>query len=100
MVTVAVGVALGLFVTWLAVERGYGFGAVRAGPWTAWPRTGSAEADPYARAVTARSAAIALGLAEGLMFVASADSTGAPLDPVCDYRVRGRTPPARAWTIN
>jgi hypothetical protein len=100
MASVAIGVALGLLATWFAVERGYGFGAVNAGPWIAWPNAGSPEADPYARAVIARSAAIPLGLAEGLLFVARADSQDRELDPACDYRIRGRTPPARYWTLN
>ncbi len=99
MTTLLVGVGLGLFATYMAVERGYGFGAVIAGAWTAWPKTGSPEADPYARAVMARSGEIPLGLAEGLMFVASADDDGRPFDPRCDYTIRGRLPPARAWTI-
>ena len=83
LVTAAVGIGLGLFGTWLAVERGYGFGAVTAGAWTAWPKSGSNDADPYARAVIARTAEIPLGLAEGLMFVARGDDTGAPFDPAC-----------------
>ncbi len=94
-----IGVALGLFATYMAVERGYGFGAVNAGAWRAWPKTGSPEADPYARAVVARTGEIPLGLAEGLMFIADSDDTGAPLDPKCDYTIRGRTPPARYWTL-
>ena len=99
LATAAIGIGLGLFSTWLAVERGYGFGAVNAGPWTAWPKSGSSEADPYARAVVARSAEIPLGLAEGLTFVARQDDAGALLDPKCDYRVSGPLPPARTWTM-
>ena len=99
LVTAALGIGLGLFSTWLAVERGYGFGAVTAGPWMAWPKSGSNEADPYAKAVVARSAEIPLGLAEGLMFIARQDDTGAFLDPKCDYRISGPLPPARTWTL-
>ena len=99
LLTLSCGVALGLGLTWLTVERGHGFGAVRAGPWTAWPRTGSPDADPYARAVLARSGEIPLALAEGLTFTASVDSRGAPLDGACAYRVTGRLPQARYWTL-
>lgn len=99
LATLLIGVALGLFATYMAVERGYGFGAVTAGAWTAWPKSGSNEADPYARAVVARTGEIPLGLAEGLMFVARADDDGAPFDPKCDYTIRGPMPPTRYWTI-
>ena len=99
LLSLAFGVALGLGLTWASIERGYGFGAVKAGPWTAWPRTGSPEADPYARAVLSRSAEIPLGLAEGLMFLATADSDGAALTSACSYRFSGAIAPARYWTL-
>jgi len=95
----ALGVALGLFATWLAVEQGYGFGAVRAGAWTGWPKTGSSDADPYARAVMARTGEIPLSVAEGLSFIARTDDDGAPLDGRCEYRVTSPTPTARFWTL-
>ena len=93
------GVAMGLALTWFAIDRGHGFGAVRAGPWTAWPRAGTAEADPYARAALARSGETPLGLAEGLAFTAAEDSAGRPLDAACVYRLGGGLPQARYWTL-
>ena len=93
------GVALGLAFTFVSVERGLGFGAVTAGPWTAWPRTGARDADPYARAVLSRSGETPLGTAEGLSFIARTDSAGALLDPRCDYTIGGATPAARWWTL-
>lgn len=99
LLTAAVGTALGLAATYYCVERGFGFGAVRAGPWTAWPRGGSPDADPYARASLARSGELPLGLAEGLTFFAASDSAGAPLSGACVYTVSGPVPPARFWTL-
>ena len=99
LVAVTAGIALGLAMTFFAVERGLGFGAVRAGPWTGWPKTGSRDADPYARAVLARTGETPLGIAEGLSFVARTDSSGGLLDPRCEYSVRGPVPPARWWTL-
>ncbi len=96
---VALGVAIGLFATFLAVERGVGFGATRAGPWTGWPKSGSLEADPYTLAARARNGYTPLGLTEGLGFVARVDSAGAPLDSRCDYLVSGATPATRFWTL-
>ena len=99
VVFAALGVALGLAATWASVERGLGFGAVRAGPWTAWPRSGSPEADPYARAVLSKTGEVPLGLGEGLTFTATTDSTGAALLGSCGYDFSGPVPPARYWTL-
>jgi hypothetical protein len=94
-----VGVFLGLAATYYAIERGEGFGAVRVGPWTGFPKSGSSDADPYTRAVVSRTAEIPLGLAEGLTFIARTDEGGKKLDPHCDYAVRGPVPVARDWTM-
>jgi hypothetical protein len=97
---VVLGTLLGLALTFFSLERGFGFGAVRAGPWTGWPKTGSADIDPYARAVLSRSGAIPLGTGEGISFIAGADSDGVPLNPKCDYSLKGPMPPARFWTLS
>ncbi len=34
------GLLIGLGVTFAALRNGVGFGAVKAGPWTAWPKAG------------------------------------------------------------
>ena len=93
------GIALGLGATWLVLERGYGFGAVRAGVWIAWPKTGSLNIDPYASARLARSGEIPLGLAEGLSLQAAVDEDGNALQGSCEYMLAGRMPPARFWTL-
>jgi hypothetical protein len=96
---VVLGTLLGLALTFFSLERGFGFGAVRAGPWTGWPKTGSADIDPYARAVLSRSGAIPLGTGEGISFLARTDSDGILLNPKCEYTLRGPMPPARFWTL-
>ena len=93
------GALLGLGVTVAALRGGVGFGAVRAGPWTAWPRAGDANIDPYLRAQLTRSGEIPLGVSEGVSFVAKNDSAGGPLNGACDYAVSGQTPQARYWTL-
>lgn len=95
----AIAATVGLGGTWLAVDAGAGFGAVRVGPWTAYPRNGSVDADPYSRAVVARSGVMPLGLGEGLTFTARRDSAGQPLIGTCAYQVAGFVPPTRYWTI-
>ena len=62
-------------------------------------RAGSPAADPYTRAILARSADVPLALGEGIAFHATADEAGRPLDGACDYVVSGETPVARAWTL-
>jgi hypothetical protein len=77
----------------------YPFGKIKAGAWQATPRVGSREADPYARAVLARTADIPLAVGEGLALAATEDSVGRTLDASCAYRVGRVTPQARYWTL-
>lgn len=97
----ALGVAalVGLGGTYLALTRGAAFGALRIGAWTAWPRTGTQNADPYARASIARSGRLPIALGDGLTFIAKADDEGRRLDGRCDVTVSGVTPSARFWTL-
>jgi hypothetical protein len=48
----------------------------------------------------ARSGELPLGSAEGLNFVAHADSDGMLLTPSCDYVLKGPMPAARYWTLS
>lgn len=93
------GLVLGLIATAISLDSGYGFGPLRAGPWTAWPEVGGTGIDPYARAVVSRSGEAPLGREQGLAFVARADSDGAALDGRCEYRIVDPLPAARLWTI-
>jgi hypothetical protein len=95
----AIAATAGLGGTWLAVDGGVGFGAVRVGAWVAHPRNGSVDADPYSRAVVARSGVMPLGLGEGLTFTAQRDDAGRPLVGACEYRIAGFVPPTRYWTL-
>jgi hypothetical protein len=94
---VAAGVGLGL--TWLALTNGTAFGAIQIGAWQAWPKTGTMDIDPYARAAIARIGALPLGLGDGVSFIATTDDAGRPLDGRCDVSVSGTTPQARFWTL-
>lgn len=95
----ALGAVLGLASADWATSGGYPFGGVQVGAWTAWPRAGAANADPYTRAVNARRGEIPLAVGEGLLLTAAVDDAGQALDATCTYRIGGATPPARAWTI-
>jgi hypothetical protein len=95
----AIGLGLGVSSAYVALSGEYPIGAVRVGPWTSWPRAGSQDVDPYARAIVARRAEIPLATGEGLALMAESDSDGRPLDSACTYRVGNVTPPARFWTL-
>ncbi|WP_395665796.1 DUF1214 domain-containing protein [Methylocella sp.] len=100
LLVVVAGLCLGLLTTVVAVRTGFGFGALEAGPWTAYPRRDGIRVDPYARAARAHSGEIPPGATEGLSFLAFADSDGRALETRCDYRVSGPTPVARWWTLS
>jgi hypothetical protein len=98
--TAVIALGGGAYSAWYAVNHFDGFGAVRAGGWTAYPQQGTGDADPYSRARTAREGALPLGAAEGIAFYAYADDSGAPLLRDCEYRIAGDSPPARFWTLH
>ncbi|MBY6239734.1 DUF1214 domain-containing protein [Methylosinus sp. Sm6] len=93
------GLLIGFAMTAVSLGLGRGFGALAAGPWTAWPRHGAADIDPYARAMLARTGEAPLGRDQGLAFIARADSSGATLDGRCAYRITDPAPAARYWTL-
>lgn len=98
-ITALFGVALGLAATELTTSGDFPFGATQAGLWTAWPRTGALDIDPYAHAIVARRAEAPLGNGEGMMFLAQRDADQRALDGSCEYFVEGQTPAARYWTM-
>ena len=100
LLALALGTALGLGATALVVERRIDPAAVRVGPWVLWPKAGTTAIDPYARAVFARSGQVPVAAAEGLLFLATADRTGAALSGRCSYRITGRTVAARLWSLS
>lgn len=90
---------LGISSAYLIIEREEPLNAVTIGPWHAYPKAGTAEADPYSVAIYTRGAVIPLASGEGLALVARKDSAGHLLDPTCIYRIAGQTPSARLWTL-
>ncbi len=98
-IAVAIAAVIGFATAWFAVDRGFLFGGISVGPWEAWPRAGSPDADPYSIARLARTGEVPLGAGEGLTFTATADQDGAPLAGGCTYRLDGQTPAARLWTL-
>jgi hypothetical protein len=97
--TFAFAAVSGLGATWFATSRNLGFGNVTVGAWTARPRIGTPDVDPYGRAWLARSGDLPLGSGDGISFTTSRDDGGRTLDGRCDVTVSGTTPQARFWTV-
>jgi len=95
----AVAAAVGLGATLFTLTRGVAFGAFTIGAWTAFPRNGTADIDPYARATVARSGALPIGSGDGIAFFTAKDDKGQALDGRCDVVISGKTPQARFWTL-
>jgi hypothetical protein len=97
--TLMVAAAIGLGATWLTLTRSIAFGSLTIGAWTAWPKSGSVDIDPYARATIARTGELPIGAGDGVAFYAHTDDTGNAFDGRCTYVVSGMTPAARYWTL-
>ena len=97
--TFVLAAAIGLGSTWVALTRNTGFSTLKIGAWTARPKTGTADIDPYSRAAIARSGALPVAIGDGVAFVARTDDDGRPLDGRCDAVLSGSTPAARFFTL-
>lgn len=97
--TFLLAAAIGLGATWFTLTRGVAFGSLTIGAWTAWPKSGSQEIDPYAHASIARDGVLPIGIGDGVSFYARADDAGHELDGRCTFTLSGMTPPARFWTV-
>lgn len=97
--TLALAAAIGLGATWLTLTRGVAFGSLTIGAWTAWPKSGSVDIDPYARATIARNGELPIGAGDGVAFYSRTDDVGNVLDGRCTFAISGMTPAARYWTL-
>lgn len=96
---VILGALIGISTAYVLIEREEPLDSVSVGSWKAYPNAGTAEADPYSVAIYTRGSYIPLASGEGLALTARFDADGVSLDPSCDYRITGRTPTARLWTL-
>lgn len=95
----AAGLLIGGFLSAASLENNNQLAALTVGQWTAWPKAGSRDADPYTKARIAAEGEVPLGAAEGIAFFGRLDNEQAPLLKECNYRVSGLTPAARFWTL-
>ncbi|MGB9058347.1 MAG: DUF1214 domain-containing protein, partial [Pseudolabrys sp.] len=95
----AVAAFVGLGLTHYALTHGAAFGGLTIEGWTAWPKSGTTDADPYVRASIARSGRLPTALGDGVSFTVDSDDDGKVLDGRCEVVVSGITPTARFWTV-
>lgn len=95
----AVAAIVGLGATYFALTRGAAFGTLSIGSWSAWPKTGTVDAEPYARATIARTGQLPIALGDGVSFTSLTDDSGKLLDGRCNVVLSGVTPAARFWTL-
>ncbi|HEY0908781.1 MAG TPA: hypothetical protein VGD75_00945, partial [Bradyrhizobium sp.] len=62
---------VGLGATWMTATRGTDLGTLTIGAWTARPKTGTADVDPYSRASIARRGDLPIGQGDGVAFLAN-----------------------------
>jgi hypothetical protein len=72
---------------------------LKNGPWTTDLAKGSEKADAYSRTYMAVHALLGLTQAETIYYVASTDDNGQSLSGDGVYRVEGKAPEARWWSI-
>jgi hypothetical protein len=99
LVALVLAAAVGIGSTWMTTTRGTELGALTIGAWTARPRTGTTDIDPYSRATITRNGELPIGTGDGIAFTANRDDKKKPLDGRCDVVVSGVTPAARFWTL-
>jgi hypothetical protein len=91
---------IGLGLTWFALSNDIAIGALQIGAWSAQPKSGTVEVDPYARAEFERGGWLPIGLGDGVAFTARTDDKGNTLDGRCDVTIAGVTPQARYFTVS
>lgn len=100
LIAIVVGVGLGLGSAYYVLVHGTGQqGLVINGPWRSNLTAGGVDADMYTRATVALFGLLALNKSETVYYTANGDSAGNPFDASCSYRIEGRDPDARWWSI-
>lgn len=99
VLTIALGLVLGVFAAAYSVRAGALGSNVQIGPWQTGRDFGTAQADARTRAVVALKGLLALPAREARYYTAATDDAGAPLDGRCRYRINGGVQPGRWWSV-
>jgi hypothetical protein len=93
------GTALSLLITWFTVVHSALGGSVNDGPWQMNLMAGSSEGGLYSRARVALHGLFALNRSEAIYYTAQREDDGDALDGHCIYKIAGRDPDARWWSV-
>jgi hypothetical protein len=97
---IAAAIVLGLGSAYLAVQGAMPANSVvKNGPWVTNLAAGGTDADDYTRTAIAIGGLLALSKEETIYYGAQEDTAGERLDPKCAYRIEGRDPDTRWWSI-
>lgn len=96
---VMAGALAGVLATWALLPQLAQAGQQQIGAWRFNPLAGSHAADPYTRALVARTGLLALSARETIYFSIAEDDRGAPLSESCVYELSGGDLPARWWSV-
>lgn len=99
LLALCIAAVVGVGATWMTTTRGTDLGTLTIGAWTARPRTGTVDVDPYSRATITRNGELPVGTGDGVAFTTGRDDGNKSLDGRCDVVVSGVTPAARFWTL-
>jgi hypothetical protein len=100
LASIVAAIVMGVGSAYLAVQGAVpASSVVKNGPWTANLAAGGTNADNYTRTAVAIAGLLALNKDETIYYGANADSAGEPFDPKCAYRIEGRDPDTRWWSI-
>jgi len=99
LVALVVGGTIGYFTVDPMLNLITNMSRVENGPWSANLAVGGTSANPYLRAWVAEHGLLALTKSETIYFSAEVDDNGEPLLGNCDYRIEGKAPDTRWWSI-
>ena len=66
LLALVIATAVGLGLTYATATRGTDLGTLKIGAWTARPKSGTSDVDPYSRATIARSGELPIGTGDGI----------------------------------
>jgi len=79
LLALVIASAIGLGSTYMTATKGTEIGTLKIGAWTARPKSGTSDIDPYSRAIIVRSGELPVGTGDGVAFTATTEIAAIPL---------------------
>lgn len=99
LIALIVGDSIGYFSVDPMLNLITNMSGVQNGPWSTSLAVGGTSANPYLRAWVAKHGLLALTKSETIYLSAAVDDNREPLLGNCDYRIEGKAPDTRWWSI-